>query len=70
VPIVKVLELVGESTKDWQDAANNAVSEAYKAVDNIVAVEVINWTANVDRGKIKEYKANVKVAYVDEGRAV
>ncbi|MGE5485215.1 MAG: dodecin family protein [Ignavibacteriales bacterium] len=66
--VVKVLELVGESTSGWQEAASNAIAEASRTVDNIVACEIINWTANVSEGEIKEYKANVKVAYVgDEG---
>lgn len=61
--VVKVLELVGESTKSWQDAVANAVQEAAKTVDQISGVEVQNWTANVQGGQITEYKANVKVAF-------
>ncbi len=61
--LVRVLELVGESKKDWQDAAQNAVEEAARTVHNISGVEVVNWTANVKEGRIVEYKANVKVAY-------
>lgn len=64
VTVVKVLELVGESKQSWQDAANQAVMEAAKTVDHITGVEVANWTANVDAGKITNYKANVRVAFV------
>jgi len=66
MPVVKVLELVGQSHKDWNDAANQAVREAASKVPNISGVEVLNWTANVKNGEIVEYKANVKVAYLDE----
>ncbi|MGE5560064.1 MAG: dodecin family protein [Chloroflexota bacterium] len=67
--VVKVLELVGESKRDFTDAVQNAVSEASKTVDQITGVEVYNLTANVENGRIVEYKANVKVAFaVDEGR--
>lgn len=62
--IVKVLELVGDSKKSWQDAVEQAVAEAAESVSNISGVEVYNLTANVDGGKIIEYKANVKVAYL------
>jgi len=62
--VVKVLELVGESQQSWQDAANQAVMEAARTVDNITGVEVANWTANVDNGRITNYKANVRVAFV------
>lgn len=67
--VVKVLELVGDSKKDWQDAVSVAVTEAAKTVDHITGVEVANWTANVQGGRIVEYKANVKVAFaVDPSR--
>lgn len=68
MPVVKVLELVGQSQKDWSDAANQAVREAASKVPNISGVEVLNWTANVKNGSIVEYKTNVKVAYLDEMR--
>ncbi|HHW17956.1 MAG TPA: dodecin domain-containing protein [Firmicutes bacterium] len=66
MPVVRVLELVGQSHKDWQDAASQAVREAAAKVSNISGVEVLNWTANVKNGEIVEYKANVKVAYLDD----
>jgi len=64
--VVKILELVGESTKDWQDAVQRAVSEASKTVREISGVEVANMTAEVSNGQIVEYKANVKVAFTGE----
>ena len=64
--VVRVMELVGESQRDWQDAVSNAVAEASRRVKNISGVEVYNWTANVQDGRIVEYKANVKVAYPEQ----
>lgn len=61
--VVKVLELVGESKKSFEDAVTNAVSEASRNVENITGVEVYNFTGDVQNGKIVDYKANVKVAY-------
>lgn len=65
MPVVKVLEMVGESKEDWQDAVQSAVREASRTVKNISGVEVANWTAQVQAGQIVEYKANVKVAFVE-----
>jgi len=62
--VVKVLELVGESPRSWQDAVESAVQEAARTVDHISGVEVYNLTGNVAGGQIVEYKANVKVAFV------
>lgn len=67
--VVKVLELVGESRRSWQDAAESAVREASQTVDQITGVEVYNMTAEVEDGKLTSFKANVKVAFtVDPNR--
>lgn len=63
---VKVVELVGESPIGWKDAVQRAVEEASRSVQNITGVEVYNMTANVEDGKLTEFKANVKIAYTDE----
>ncbi|MDR3564111.1 MAG: dodecin family protein [Negativicutes bacterium] len=61
--VVKVIELVGTSHHNWTDAVDNAVMEASKTIDEILGVEVTNFTANIDEGRISEYKADVKVAF-------
>lgn len=62
---VKVAEMVGESNKGWQEAIESAVSEASRSFNNITGVEVYNWTADCQDNKIIEYKANIKIAYVE-----
>ena len=61
--VVKVMELVGDSTESWDDAIRNAVKEASKKVSNISGVEVLNMTANVQDGELVEYKADIQIAY-------
>ncbi|MCX7780250.1 MAG: dodecin family protein [Negativicutes bacterium] len=61
--VVKVIELVGTSNQNWTDAVDNAVKEAAKTIDHILGVEVTNFTANIEDGRIAEYKADVKVAF-------
>lgn len=61
--VAKIIELVGESKVGWEDAVKSAISDASKTVDNITGVEVYNLTANIDNGRIVEYKANVKLAF-------
>ncbi len=61
--VVKVIELVGTSRQNWTDAVDNAVNEASKTIDDILGVEVTNFTANIDNGRIAEYKADVKIAF-------
>lgn len=64
--ILKIIELVGSSNKSWQEAAENAVKEASKTVRNIIGVDVVGWTANVEKNKIISYKTDVKIAFVAE----
>lgn len=61
--VVKVIELVGTSRHNWTGAVDNAVMEAAKTIDDVVGVEVTNFTANIDNGRIEEYKADLKVAF-------
>ncbi|KYO65792.1 MULTISPECIES: dodecin family protein [Thermovenabulum] len=64
---VKVIEVVGESKNSWQEAIENAVKDASKTIRNITGVEVLNQTANVQNGKIVEYKADVAIAFKVDG---
>lgn len=66
MPVVKVIELVGQSENSWEDAVRIAVSEAAKTVRHITGVEVLNWTGEVEDGQIKQYRADVQVAFVVE----
>jgi len=64
--VVKVIELVGSSVEGWKEAAENALMEASKTVRNIVGMDVVGWTAKVEKNKIVSYKANVKIAFIAE----
>jgi len=61
--VAKIIELVGESNQSWQDAVQNAVTEASKTIRGINGIEVTNWTANVENGRLRSYKVDVKVAF-------
>jgi flavin-binding protein dodecin len=65
--VAKVIELIAESDKSWDDAAKNAIKEASKTVKNIRSVWVDNMSAEVKDNKIVTYRANVKVTFVLEG---
>ena len=63
--IAKVLEVIGNSEKSWQDAAQVALDEAKKTIHGITGVEVGDMTAKVDpnTGNITEYHTAVKIAF-------
>ena len=64
--VVKILELIGSSPDGWNEAVQNAVTEAAKTVKNIKGVHVKRCTAKVEANKIVEYNANVKIAFIVE----
>jgi len=66
MPVVKIIELIGSSPDGWNEATQNAVTEAAKTVKNIKGVHVKRCTAKVEDNKIVEYNANVKIAFIVE----
>ncbi len=62
-PVVKVIELIGTSQKSWEEAAANAIKAAGETVRNITGMELKRCTATVEKSKIVEYRAVVKVAF-------
>ncbi|MBE3136567.1 MAG: dodecin domain-containing protein [Thermoplasmata archaeon] len=64
--LLKVIELLAESKKSWEDAAQNAVTEASKSIRNIRSVYVKNLTAEVDNDKITYWRLNCKITFEKE----
>ncbi|GAB2659832.1 hypothetical protein GCM10027036_11830 [Flavihumibacter cheonanensis] len=61
--VVKVLELMANSTKSWEDAAQQAITEASKSLHNIRSVYIQDMSASVENGKITEYRVTVKLSF-------
>jgi hypothetical protein len=59
-----VIEVIGASDKGWNDAIQTALDDAAKTVQGIVGIDIIGMSGKVENGKIVEYKADVKVAFV------
>jgi dodecin len=61
--ILKVIEVMSQSPSSWEDAAQQAVSEAAKTLKNIRSVYIHEQTAVVSDNKITEYRVNVKLTF-------
>ena len=64
--VVKIVELVGSSPDGWKEATDNALKEAAKTIKNIKSIHVKRCTAKVEKNKIVEYRAVVRLAFVVE----
>jgi len=65
--MLKVVEILAQSEKSWEDAAANAVQEASKTVRGIKSIYIKEMEAVVTDGKISQYRINAKVSFLLEG---
>jgi flavin-binding protein dodecin len=65
--MLKVVEVLAQSDKSWEDAANNAVQEASKTVRGIKSIYIKEMEAVVDDDRITQYRINAKVTFLLEG---
>ena len=63
----KVIELVGTSEESWEKAAATAVSTASKHLKDLRVAEVVELDMHLDDGKVKAYRARVKVSFKYHG---
>lgn len=64
--IVKVIEVLSEG-KTVEEAAENAVAEASKSVNNINQVFIRDTRAVVENNKVVKYRINAKISFVVNG---
>jgi dodecin len=61
--VKKVIEILTESDKSWEEAAQHAVDEASKTVRNIQSVYLHDIYASVKDGKIDKYRVNTRITF-------
>jgi len=65
--VYKVIELVGTSPESWEKAAAAAVSRAAKSLRDLRIAEISQLDMQLEDGKIRAYRAKVKVSFKYEG---
>jgi len=60
---IKIVELIGNSPKSFEDAIADGVKRAGETIRGISGVDVIGQTAVVEDDKIVEYRVNMKIAF-------
>ena len=61
--VYKIIELVGTSTESWEKAATAAVAKASKTLRDLRIAEVSELDLQLENGKIKAYRAKVKLSF-------
>ncbi len=62
--IVKVIEVLAQSTKSWEDATNTAIKEASKSIKDIKSINIVNTSAKVENNKIVKYRITAQISFV------
>jgi flavin-binding protein dodecin len=66
--VYKIIELVGTSTESWEKAAAAAVARASKSLRELRIAEVSELDMQIENGKVKAYRAKLKVSFKYEGK--
>ena len=64
---LKVIEVLSQSDTSWEDAAQNAVSDAAKSVRGIKSIYIKELEAVVENNKVTQYRVNAKISFMVEG---
>ncbi len=62
-PVYRVTEVIGTSTKSWEEAAANAVSTAAKSLRDLRIAEVVKMDMKVEGGKVVAYRTRVLLSF-------
>jgi flavin-binding protein dodecin len=66
--VYKIVELVGTSSESWEKAATAAIERASKSLRDLRVAEVAQLDLQIEDGKVKAYRAKVKVSFKFEGK--
>jgi flavin-binding protein dodecin len=58
-----VNEVVGTSTKSWEDAAKVAIETAAKSVKDLRVGEVVRQDVTVEDGKVVSYRVRLNISF-------
>jgi dodecin len=61
--VYRVTELIGVSSKSWEDATNNAVETAARSLEDLRIAEVVKLDVTIDKGKVTGYRARLNVSF-------
>ena len=62
--VLKVIEVLTESDKSWEDAAALAVERAGKTLHGIKSIYIKNFEAKVENNKIVKYRIDANISFV------
>ncbi len=62
--VLKVIEVLAESDKSWEDAAAKAIERASESLHGIKSIYLKNLEAKVENNKIVQYRLNGQLSFM------
>ncbi|MBP1604859.1 MAG: dodecin protein [Acidobacteria bacterium] len=62
--VARVTEIISSSDKSFDDAVKSGIVRANKTLKNVRGAWVSGMKVEVEKGKIKEYRVDLKVTFV------
>ena len=62
--VAKVTEITAQSTKSFEDAMRIGIARAHKTLKNVKSAWIQEQKVKIERGKIVEFRVNMKVTFV------
>lgn len=62
--VARVTEITSSSTKSFEDAVETGITRANKTLENVKGAWIQGQKVVVEKGKIIEYRVNMKVTFV------
>lgn len=60
---VKVIEIIAESKKSFEDAINQGIAQASGSVENLKSAWVAEQKAIIENGKVDAYRVTMRVSF-------
>jgi len=61
--VVKIIELVGESSKSWDDAIRVVITEAQKSLRGITRIGVKEFDVRMNKDKVDVFRVRAEVSF-------
>lgn len=61
--VMKVIEILSESDKSWEDATAKGVKKASDSIKGIKSAFVQSQSATVKDGEVNSYRVNLKITF-------
>lgn len=61
--MLKVIEVLAESDRSWEDAAQQAITKASRSVHGIKSIYIKNFEAKVENNAVQSYRINAKISF-------